>query len=48
MIPGDPSALKITTPGDLEYAGWLLTQAAGRPPARRLPPAIPPSHPAQA
>jgi 2-C-methyl-D-erythritol 4-phosphate cytidylyltransferase len=48
VIPGDPSALKITTPGDLEYAGWVLTQAAGRPPARRLPPAIPPSHPAQA
>jgi len=47
VIPGDPGAVKITTPGDLEYANWLLTQAAGRPLARRLPPVIPPSHPAQ-
>jgi 2-C-methyl-D-erythritol 4-phosphate cytidylyltransferase len=47
VIPGDPGAMKITTAGDLDYAGWLLTQTAGRPPARRLPPAIPPFHSAQ-
>jgi 2-C-methyl-D-erythritol 4-phosphate cytidylyltransferase len=28
VVPGDPRALKVTTPDDLAQAGWLLSQGA--------------------
>ena len=29
VVPGDPRALKVTTPDDLAYAGWLLAADRG-------------------
>jgi 2-C-methyl-D-erythritol 4-phosphate cytidylyltransferase len=34
VIPGNPGAGKITTPGDLEYADWLLRHGPARPPTK--------------
>jgi len=31
VVPGDPRAVKITTPEDLAYADWLLTHDPDRP-----------------
>jgi 2-C-methyl-D-erythritol 4-phosphate cytidylyltransferase len=37
VVPGDPRAMKITTPEDLAYAGWLLTHESHRPPTDAPP-----------